>query len=232
MLEEKKSGDGKVSESTGSHEMQGAQSAVEKRKRCVIIVDSNGRDASSSELIKSHIPKHERDKYDIEVTVAYRIEEAYDKVERGAIVIIDCLTNMVKETCSGPGQNPDELVWCVDRLRERLWAAAAAEIIICQIKPTLRLDVSHHNRALDAYLRSQMELDGGHGCCTQIRLDYLRADGLHLKPQFFSVLNKTYACAIMGASVPDPTPYEDFTPMHVRRRWESEWPRLRGESRI
>ena len=207
-----------------------------KLKRCVILVASNGRDATASgaTAVLNHIPPEARNDYEIEVAVTYRIEEAFDKVNRGLInvrdslVVVDCLTNNVRDTRSGPALSPDELIWCLDRLRDSLWAASASQIIVCEVKPTQRTDVSPYNCAIDQYLKSRKEIDGGYGCRTQVRMDQLRADGLHLKPQFHSVLNETYACAIIGMPVPYPTPLEDFQPAHVRRRWEREWPVVGG----
>ena len=40
-----------------------------RRCKCMVVVDSNGRGATA-ETIKSHIPKEERDNYEIEVKVA------------------------------------------------------------------------------------------------------------------------------------------------------------------
>ena len=53
-------------------------------------------------------------------------------------------------------------------------------------------------------------------------------DGFHIQPQCGPVLDRTYAYAILGIPVPCPTPVEDFIPTQVRRRFEAEWPRLRG----
>ena len=87
------------------------------------------------------------------------------------------------------------------------------------------VDVTQHNILLSQYLETMEE--GGFGCRTQIRKSYLKEkDGFHIRPEFSSILDRTYACAILGIHVPCPTPLEDFTPDHVRRRWEREWPRV------
>ena len=84
-----------------------------------------------------------------------------------------------------------------------------------------------YNSALSKYLEAQR---CGFGCRTQIRMSFLKPDGFHIKPQYDSVVDKTYACAIRGVSVVDPTPPEEFVPDHLRRSWQREWPRLGGGS--
>ena len=107
--------------------------------------------------------------------------------------------------------------------------AGATAVIVCQLKPMQILDVSPHNSALDNYLRREKQQGRqGFGCRTQIRLDFLRNDGYHIRPEFDSVVDRTYACAFLGISVPRPTPWDEFIPDIVRQKWESEWPRLTG----
>ena len=91
------------------------------------------------------------------------------------------------------------------------------------------IDVSPHNALLDQYLGTQDGDDNyGYGIRTQIRLEYLKADGFHVRPQFDSIIDKTYACAIVAVDVPCPTPWGEFVPNHIRRRWEKEWPQPGG----
>ena len=111
-------------------------------------------------------------------------------------------------------------------LREKLRVAGAAAVIVCEIKPMEITDVSPYNLALNEFLQSWGDDEFSYGCRTQMRLDYLKRDGYHIQPQFQTVLDRTYACALMGIHVPCPTPFEEFTPYHVRRRWELDWPRL------
>ena len=85
-------------------------------------------------------------------------------------------------------------------------------------------DVTAYNRHLHEYLCTQGK--AGYGCRTQMRLEYLVADGYHFKLEFGPVLDKQYACAILGVPVPCPTPLEDFVPEHVRQRYEYDWPSL------
>ena len=107
--------------------------------------------------------------------------------------------------------------------------AGAAATVVCQLKPMQIADVTLYNEALNSYLREQhLRGAAGFGCRTQIRLSYLKSDGYHVKPDYDSTIDRTYACAIMGERVPCPTPWEGFIPDQNRRRWESEWPVVGG----
>ena len=121
--------------------------------------------------------------------------------------------------------NPQDFVCGVNKLRGTLSLSGAAAVVVCQVKPMELGDVSPYNELLSDYLRGQR---GGFGCSTQIRLGHLRSDGYHVNPQFDSIIDKTYACAIRGIPVHDPTPRGAFVPMFMRRRYETEWPRLGG----
>ena len=193
-----------------------------ERKRCIVVTDSNGRE-TTEERIKAHIPRGERENYDIEVVTAYTLEEAYFRVGRGeirtdgALVILDNLTNDVRGTRQRQAATPQDLVQRVGMLRERMRGAAG--IITCQVKPMRDVDVSQHNELLSEYLRAQGGT--GYGCLTQIRKEHLKGDGFHIWPQFSLVLSKQYACAIMGLDVPCPTPYDDFLLV-------KDWPYLGG----
>ena len=117
----------------------------------------------------------------------------------------------------------------VDLLRNKLRQAEAAAIVVCQLKPMQITDVTPYKKLLSEYLRSERDGGrGGFGCRTQIHLDSLKSDGYHVRPEFDAVIDRTYACAFMGVPVPRPTPWDCFVPVHVRRRWESEWPRMAG----
>ena len=202
-----------------------------EKHRCIVIVDSNGEGATS-DSIKNHIPRVERDSYDVKVEVAYTTDEAYNKVDRGLIdvrgayVVLDNLTNDVRGSAvrKRPPLSPPELTTKVARLREKLIAAGAADIVVCEIKPMEMTDVTPHNACINDFLKSQHR---GFGCRTQIRISDLR-DGFHVLPQFDSVIDRTYACAIRGVPVPCPTLPKDFIPTLVRRRWEAAWPRVGG----
>ena len=105
----------------------------------------------------------------------------------------------------------------------------AAAAVVCQLKPMQTVDVSPFNSLLNDYLLCEKDRGRqGYGCCTQIRLEFLRSDGYHIRPEFDSVIDRTYACAFLGIPVPRPTPWDAFVPDAVRKRWELEWPRLTG----
>ena len=202
----------------------------QNKRRCVIITDSNGRGATS-DSIRNHIPIAERERYNIEVAVAYTTDEAYQRITRGAIdvrdavVIIDNLTNDIRGTRVRTSLSPNELLQRVDQLREKMKMEGAFAVVVCQVKPMQMMDVTPYNGLISDSLSAQR---WGFGCQTQIRLSYLKADGFHVLPQFDSIIDKTYACAIRGVLVPDPTPLGGFIPDHLKRRWQAKWPRLGG----
>ena len=212
----------------------GERRQARAKQRCVILTDSNGRGATS-DSIKNHIPRGEREYYDIEVTVAYTVEEAFHRVARrnidvrDAVVVVDNLTNNVRGTSTRKAASPQELVNCVDQLGGKLREAGAKAVVLCQLKPMQLTNVTPYNELLDNYLRNLGS--GGYGCRTQIRLEYLKTDGYHILPQYDSIIDRTYACALMGIPVPYPTPFNEFVPYHVRQRWEREWPRIGVEGR-
>ena len=211
----------------------GGDRGAQKRK-CLIFTDSNGRNATTPESVLSHIPEESRGHYEVEIAVAYHMNEVIDRMEkeefnvRGVHVVIDCHSYDARDTRFRPALTPESFVRKVDELRQKLWDAGAAGIVVCAIKPTQRADVREHNESVHYYLRSKKDTDGGHGCGAQVRLDHLSRDGLHLQPRFYHVLQNTYACAISGTNVPLPTPISDFIPFHVRQRWERDWPRMEG----
>ena len=103
--------------------------------------------------------------------------------------------------------------------------AGAAAVVICQAKPMQVTDVTPYNDLLSEYLCAQEQ---GFGCKTQIRLTYLKPDGYHVRPQLESIIDTTYACAIKGVPIVDPTPLDDFLPDHLRHRWQAQWPKIGG----
>ena len=213
----------------------GEENRREKPKqRCVILTDSNGREATQ-DSIKNHVPRERREELEIEVAVAYTLDEAYRRIDRGeiriegAVVLVDTLTNDVRGTRSRPAVTPQQLLRLIDGLRRKIMAAGAVAVVICQLKPMQIVDVTPYNELLSDYLRREKERGrDGYGCRTQIRLDSLKGDGYHMRPEFWSVLERTYACALLGMEVPFPTPWDEFAPDYIRQKWESEWPRLVG----
>ena len=105
-------------------EEQGEENRRSKR-RFVFLTDSNGREATENS-IKSHMPRETRGAYLIENKVAYTLDEAFHRVGRGevevagAVVVIDNTTNDIRGTHKKPAATPEELVFRVGRLRERL----------------------------------------------------------------------------------------------------------------
>ena len=163
------------------------------------------------------------------------LEEAVRRIDRGEIalrgstVLIDNLTNDVRGTRSKSAVSPRQLVRLVDQVRRRVMAAGAEAVVVCQLKPMRTTNVTPYNDLLNSYLRAEKNKGrDGFGCRTMIRLDSLKADGFHIKPDFVSVIARTYACAFLGTEVPDPTPWDQFSPSQDRRAWELDWPRLAG----
>ena len=142
----------------------------------------------------------------------------------GAIVIVDLLTNDIRGTWRRQAASPKNLVWRLNELRGRLREAGAVASVICQAKPMEVVDVTPHNSHVHDYLQAQG--GSGHGCQTQVQRNFLGPDGYHIQPRFVSVMNVTYACAVLGWPVPRPTPWDDFAPEFTRRNFEAEWPCL------
>ena len=216
-------------EKGGNREIVPEAPAVKRRHRCIILTDSNGRDVTA-DSVRNHMPRQERDDYDINIVVAYRIDEAIALVQQGTLdvngcyVVIDNMTNHVKSSWRAQADSPEQLVHRLDRLRCLLLSSSAAAVIVCQIKPMRMFDVRPYNHLVSRYLDNCGHT--GYGCLTQIRMEYLKPDGTHINPQYDGVLDRTYACALRGTHVPQPTPEDNFIPDSFRRRWENEWPGL------
>ena len=195
----------------------------------LILADSNAK-GTTADSVKNYIPKEECDNLDVRIVIPYTLEEAYRRVGSGDIdvnganVIIDVLTNDIRGTWRRPAATPEELVWRVDRLRGRLRDAGAVATVVCQPKPMEVVDVSPYSSAIHDYLQAQGGM--GFGCGTQVRRNFLERDGYHIQPRFASVISITYACAVLGWHVPDPTPWEDFKPEWERRRFDADYPSL------
>ena len=200
------------------------------RQRVVVFADSNGSN-TTEDAIKDHIHREERDQYDIQVVEAFHVEDAYwlvadGKIDvSGAIVVVDCLTNDARGTKRKAAIGPEELVRQIDVLRAA--TQRAKETVICQIKPMRHVNVVPFNKLLHEYLRSEDSV----GCQTMIRAEFLKADGFHVLPRFRSVLDRQYACAVLGVPVPCPTPYDDFVPNYLKEQYDQEWPAFGGNGR-
>ena len=164
--------------------------------------------------------------------IAFRLEDAYDRVGEGVIdvkdayVIIDNITNNVRGGKNHEAEPPDLVTDRVAALRELILERSAKAVVVCQLKPMKRVDVRAHTMQIHRYLLACGK--GGYGCRTQIRMRYLKDDGFHVQPRHIAIVDKTYACALLGVYVPDPTPFGDLAPDFTRRRWENKWPRVGG----
>ena len=170
----------------------------------MILTDSNGRQ-STSDSIKNHMPLADRGGCDIDIVVAYTLDEAIQRVDRGAIdvrdtvTIIDNLTNDIRGTKLRPSMTPERLVETVSQLRDSLKKAGVRETVICEVKPMMMKDVDPYNQRLSGYLRGQSQ---GLGYPTQIRLKHLKRDGFHVRYAFQGIIDQTYAGAIKMALTP------------------------------
>ena len=199
--------------------------------KCVVITDSNGKELTQ-ESIRNHMPIKKRAKYEISVAVAFRLEDAYDRVENGQInvenayVVIDNITNNLQGGKKHEPDSPELVATRVAALREYVLSKSAKAVIVCELKPMKWVDVRPASRMIHDYLVSCGK--GGYGCRTQIRMEYLKDDGFHVQPRHISIIDKTYACALLGVHVPDPTPLQNLVPEFIRRRWEKQFPRMGG----
>ena len=197
------------------------------RRKCIVFTDSNGRDVTA-DSIRKHMPTETGDNYDITVDVAVRLDTAFYRVREGlldvkdCIVLIDNVTNDVKGNWKHFPADPEETVRRIDLLRAALFAAGAATVIVCQVKPMRSLDVRLHNEHIHQYLK---DVPGGYGVPTMVRMEYLRKDGLHIDSRYDSILDRNYAYALQGTRIPCPTPHCNFIPDDVRRTYYADFPR-------
>ena len=203
-----------------------------RRRRCLVITDSNGQRATP-DSIRNHIVQHGQDddeEIDIEIEVVYRMEDLYKRIVYGRLdvsdreVILDNLTNNVRGGKKDDPDSPDSFLTKVDILRHIILGRGAKALLVMQIKPMRHVDVRPYNECLNRYLKDCPEPT--FGCKTQIRMSQLKADNFHIHPMYDGVLDRTYACAILRVNVPSPTPYDDFVPIRERRNPQQSWPRL------
>ena len=154
----------------------------------------------------------------VSVETTDTIEETYNKVRNGEIdvkgkaVILDCMTNDVRRT------TPPEMARRTGMLLDIFEEAETEAVVVCEVKPIRHLDVRPFNEALHSLLSTRK---GTFGCHTQIRMDHLARDGFRVSQRNAGIIDRTYACAIIGIPVPDPTPPEEFDPDfdHLIREW-------------
>ena len=204
--------------------------AAYQRRQCLIITDSNGQE-TTADTIRDHIVREQRDELDIFIEHGvWRLEDAFKRIRRGNIdvsgrtVVLDNLTNNVRGSKKDPPDSPDDFIAKVDELRHLILARGARDLRIMQIKPMRHVDVRPYNERLHRYLLDCPDPTYGSG--TMIRMSFLKGDGFHIHPMYHSVLDRTYACALLAVEVPCPTPDDDFVPIEVRRNFQRDWPRL------
>jgi hypothetical protein len=119
--------------------------AVKAIQNFKVITDSNGREAMAK-TIGTHIPRNQRESYDITVVVAYTIRDALHKVRGGGIEtegatgIIDNLTNEIRGTRAQQQTNPEEVAL---RLRQMVGTMRRPKaLVVCEPKPMLAMDVT------------------------------------------------------------------------------------------
>ena len=113
----------------------------------------------------------------------------------------------------------------MDRLRQRLKLAGAASIVVCELKPMQVTDVTPFNKELSNYLRMQPD---GFGCRTQIRMNFLKSDGfIYSLCMTLSSIGRMHV-QYWAYMSPVPPPLMNLS-VHIRRKWETEWPRVGGQ---
>ena len=187
----------------------------ERALEYVVLTDSNGR-GMRPDNIKAHIPRDQRDRFDIRVEIVYTLMEVCGRLERGGLdvcgraVILDVGTNDVRGTAGVPWVRPGEVGERFEMVARLLLEKGAVGVVGCEVKPMKFMDVTPYSRAIHtACLRLRAHGHRVHGCQTQTGVSHLGKDGYHILPSFAGVLDRTYACAIMGVPVPCPTPSWD-----------------------
>jgi hypothetical protein len=194
----------------------------------VVLTDSNGAGVTQ-ETIRRHIPREKQSGCRIRVYTTYTLFEAFSKIKDGKImvegarIVVDVATNDVRGTRGQPQTTPDELVDRVGKLVALLKEKGAVGVTVCEVKPMTLKDV----RPYSDRLRQRCKENKIGWCRTQLGVSSLKEDGFHVLPSFLRVMNDTYAYAIMGVQVPNPTPtYQKWR----HRMPEREWPQV-GEER-
>ena len=215
-----------VAESGPAEPDAGGKVAPGGKVRWVVLTDSNGR-RIKPDNIKAHIPRHQRDRFDIRVEVIYTLMEAYDKLGRGGLkvegeaVLLDVSTNDVRGTARVPRTRPDEVAARFERVARLLLEKGAVGVCVCEVKPMNFMDVTPYSNAIhSACLRMRAQGHQVQGMETQIGVSNLMKDGFHIMPSFAGVLDKTYACAVVGVPVSCPTPsWDRYRDPSLKDRW-------------
>ena len=192
------------------------------------MTDSNGR-GTTQDTIMNHMTREERKEWEVQVVEVFTLVEARAKLRRGEIrvegarVVVDCLTNDVRGTRVRRRAEPWEVE---ERLRMVIGEMrGSVGVVVCEVKPMQFMDVVPYNTRIHGLC---LRTEGVYGCSTQIRHDSLGRDGYHIRPEFGSVLDRTYACAVVGRDPPCPYFSSMIYDWHAEREREREWPPLWG----
>jgi hypothetical protein len=115
----------------------------------------------------------------------------------GKARILDVTTNDVRGTRAAPRTSPEIVANRVGETIELLQKKGCDGVIVLETKPIRYLDVTPYNQRIHYKI---MEM-GGYGCLNQIREADLTSDGYHIREAYYSVVEKTYSCAVMGVPV-------------------------------
>jgi hypothetical protein len=190
----------------------------------VILTDSNGAGVTQ-ETVRCHIPRKMQCGCRIRIYTTYTLFEAFSRIKDGKIkmegarIIVDVMRNDVRGTKRQPQTTPDELVNRVGKVVAMLKEKGARDVTVSEVKPMTLKDVKPYSNRLR---QRCMEKKVG-WCQSQLGVEDLKEDGFHVLPSSLRILDKTYACAVMGVKVPHPMP--------IYQKWrhkliEQEWPRM------
>jgi hypothetical protein len=101
----------------------------------------------------------------------------------------------------------------------------AVGVCVCEVKPMNFMDVTPYSKAIhSASLRMRAQGHQVQGMQTQTGVSHLKKDGFHILPSFAGVLDRTYACAVIGVPVPCPTPsWDRYRDPSLKDRWPIPW---------
>ena len=100
---------------------------------------------------------------------------------------------------------------------------SAAATVVIEIKPIRHLDVTPFNRTIHDLCKPRQKV---FGCRTQVTMRDLGRDGFHVSPYCADVIDKTFACALLGIPVPNPTLFQDFFHPEQTEGYRHEFPRI------
>jgi hypothetical protein len=173
----------------------------------LILTDSNGAGVTE-DTVKRHMPKEMWQKCRIRVVTTYILFEAFDRIRDGKIevegarVVLDVTTNNIRDTRGQAQMTPQELIDRVGKVVTIMKEKGARGMTVCEVKPMNLMDMTPYSKSLYHSCRNKKIS----WCQTQSGVRNLRDDGYHMLPASFRVLNVTYAYAVMGKPVPNPTP--------------------------